>query len=719
MRPKVRMIAQAHLDPVWLWRWTEGRAEALATSRSAVDRLKEYPDLHYVRGESQVYEWIEQEAPALFAEIKELIRAGRWHVVNGMVVQPDMNLPCGESFVRQILLAKRYFQDHLGVDVRVAYCVDSFGHAGTLPQIFKKSGLDYYVMMRPGPHEKTLPQQAFWWEAPDGSRVLTYRIPDSYGSGNADHTPHLERSLAARPADLEDTMCFFGIGNHGGGPTKMQIENIKDIAAQRQDVEIVFDHPETYFHNVEKVGERLPVVVDELQFHATGCYSANSALKRTHRQAEAALLWAERMVALADVWASRPAQAAELPRLWHDLAFNEFHDTFAGSGIKEAEDEAIMCFGRIIMSCREIADSCGRLIGERVDTAGLGGTVLLFNPFPYARREYVEYEPWTEWQGWDVQGWGLVDETGKPVPHQRLEAQSAANAKLEGGIQRLVFPVDLPPMGYRLYRFAPGLPRTEAATKVQANAAGTLENDAVRVRLDGQTGAIVSCIDKATGVELVGKGGWNVAQVLEDKSDTWSHRVRVFEGPMLGQFGNARITVSEEGPLQASLFVERTWESSTWLQQIVLRAGERELTIRNWLDWQGQFRMVKLAFDAPVSAPQGVRDVPFGAYRCPSDGAEVPMLQWIDVQGTGADGRTLGVAVLNDGKCSGDVLGSAARVTVLRCPPYGYHEPHVMGLKKRYDWIDQGLQEFTLVVRPHLGAWQGAGVVRRARELGM
>ena len=179
-KPTVHMIGQAHLDPVWLWRWTEGRAEALATSQSAVDRLHEYPDFHFTRGEAQIYAWIEAENPALFQQIRELIRAGRWHVVNGMVIQPDMNIPQGESFVRQVLLGKRAMAEHLGVEPRVAYCVDSFGHAGTLPQLLRKCGFDSYVFMRPGPHEKELPSQAFWWEAPDGSRILTFRIAAAY-----------------------------------------------------------------------------------------------------------------------------------------------------------------------------------------------------------------------------------------------------------------------------------------------------------------------------------------------------------------------------------------------------------------------------------------------------------------------------------------------------------------------------------------------------------
>ena len=128
----VHMIGQAHLDPVWLWPWTEGRAEALATSRSAVDRLREYPDFHFTRGESLVYEWIEHDDPALYAEIVALIAEGRWHVVNGMVVQPDLNTPQGEAIVRQFLLGMAYFRDRLGVAPRVGYCVDTFGHPQAL-----------------------------------------------------------------------------------------------------------------------------------------------------------------------------------------------------------------------------------------------------------------------------------------------------------------------------------------------------------------------------------------------------------------------------------------------------------------------------------------------------------------------------------------------------------------------------------------------------------
>lgn len=715
MRPRVHMIAQAHLDPVWLWRWAEGRAEALATSRSAVDRLNEYPEFHFTRGEAQVYQWIEQENPELLAEIIALIRAGRWHVVNGMIVQPDMNLPQGESFVRQALLAKRYLQEKLGVDVRIAYCVDSFGHAGTLPQILKKCGFDYYVFMRPQEHEKNLPPQAFWWEAPDGSRILTHRISAAYTSWSPDATSQIERALADRPPELDDVMCFFGVGNHGGGPTRTQIENVLELARERSDAEIGFAHPQAYFDCIAPQAGALPVVADELQYHATGCYSVNSALKRTHRQAECSLLLAERMASLAEIWTGHAPERAQLGGLWHDLLFNQFHDTLAGSSIKEAEDEAIMAFSRVVLGAREMADTAGRLIGARVNTSGPGSTVLLFNPFPYPRQEYVEYEPWTENQRWQRYGWGLADEEGRAVPCQVIEAQaSVGNA--EHGIERLVFKAELPPLGYRLYRFARGLPAAEVPPQARVDSE-SLENDLLAVRLDPATGTIVSCQDKASGLDLVGPGGWNVAQALEDASDTWSHDVRAF-GPVIGQFGAPRITVGDRGPLQASLFLERLWGDSSWLQQIILRAGEREILLRNWLFWRGQWRMVKLAFDLPVSDAEGWRDVPFGALRTPGDGAEFPMQMWLDVTGTHA-GSQVGLAVLNDGKYAGDVNGSTLRLTILRCPPYAYHVPHVIGAKQRYDWVDQGLQEFTLCLRPHLGDWRAAGVVQRARELNL
>jgi alpha-mannosidase len=433
------------------------------------------------------------------------------------------------------------------------------------------------------------------------------------------------------------------------------------------------------------------------------------------------LLIAERMAALAEIWVGQPPDRPAFQRLWSDLCFNQFHDILGGTCIKEAQDESEMALGRVVLSSQELANTAGRLVGAQVNTSGPGGTVILFNPFPYPLESYCEYEPWTGWERWTANYWGLVDELGAPVACQPVEAQPAVSLTAERGFDRLVFKATLPPSGYRVYRFDHGLPSAQPAQGVSALPDG-LENERLSIYLDPQTGDIVSCRDKQTGLELVGAGGWNVPQVLDDPSDTWSHAVRSYD-QLLGQFGSPVIKVIDQGPLQASLLVERTWEDAsgahgTWTQQIVLRSGEKELLLRNWLHWQGGWRTLKLAFDAAVASPQGVRDVAFGALPFPNDGMETPMHMWAAVTGV-TPGGSAGLAVLNDGKYGCDLSGSVLRLTILRSPPYAYHVPHVIGSKQRYDWIDQGLQEFNLVVRPFTGAWQAAGVVQRARELNL
>ncbi len=415
-----------------------------------------------------------------------------------------------------------------------------------------------------------------------------------------------------------------------------------------------------------------------------------------------------------------------LRALWHDLCFVQFHDTLCGTTTREGADDAIMALGRVALGAQELTHDAARRLGTTIDTSGPGGTVLLFNPAAEPYEGYVEYEPWTEWQPWSV-GWQLTDESGAPTPHQLIETHEALS-RADHGPNRLVFPVSLPAMGYRLYRFArseTGAPPANPVVAPQDPAtAGPdfLANGLLHIRLDPETGDIVSCICVEDGLEWVGPGGWNVPLVIKDESDTWSHGVRRFED-VIGRFGAADIRMVDTGPLQASVLIERSYEGNTWLQQLVLRSGETELLIRNWLYWQGRWRMLKLAFDVAVTAPRARHDVPFGFAERPCDGQEVPTQMWMDVSGeatSGAgDAREAGLAIINDGKYGCDVSGSTARLTVLRCPPYAYHQPHPAGSKARYDWLDQGLQEFSVVLRPHVGDWRNASIVRRAREVNL
>jgi alpha-mannosidase len=193
----LHMIGNAHLDPVWLWQWPEGLQEAKATFRSALDRLDESADFVFTSSSAAIYKWVEENAPDLFAEIRERVAEGRWQIAGGWWIQPDCNLPGGESYVRQGLYGQRYFREKFGVTATVGYDVDSFGHHGMLPQIVAKMGMDSYVFMRPQEHEKELPGRLFWWEADDGSRVLTFRIAYAYTAGGTidDLDRHIRRYL--------------------------------------------------------------------------------------------------------------------------------------------------------------------------------------------------------------------------------------------------------------------------------------------------------------------------------------------------------------------------------------------------------------------------------------------------------------------------------------------------------------------------------------------
>ena len=243
------MIGNAHIDPVWLWRWPEGFSEVLSTCRTAVKLLKKYDELVFTRGEAIAYKWIEQADPQLFNEIKGLVKEGKWKIVNGWWVQPDCNIPNGESFVRQSLYGKSYFKEKFGINVEVGYCVDSFGHAGSLPQILSKSDFKYYLFMRPGPNEKELPT-IFRWRALDDSEVIAYRIVNSYATYSGDLTSHIEQTMNELPKDIQGGMCFYGVGNHGGGPTEEQINYILKNKKFNSQAVLKFGSPQDFFEEI-------------------------------------------------------------------------------------------------------------------------------------------------------------------------------------------------------------------------------------------------------------------------------------------------------------------------------------------------------------------------------------------------------------------------------------------------------------------------------------
>jgi len=217
---KIHMIGQAHIDPVWLWNWSEGISVVHSTFQSALDRMKETPDFKFTASSAQFYQWVAENDPAMLKEIRKRVEEGRWNTVGGWWVEPDMNIPSGEAMVRQGLYGQLTLERLLGRRSKVAFNPDSFGHTGNLPQIIKAQGMENYIFMRPGIREKTLPADLFWWEGTDGSRVLTYRIQMSYNDSGSvrSRLENIVSQYGNQP--MKSFMAYYGAGDHGGGPTE-------------------------------------------------------------------------------------------------------------------------------------------------------------------------------------------------------------------------------------------------------------------------------------------------------------------------------------------------------------------------------------------------------------------------------------------------------------------------------------------------------------------
>jgi alpha-mannosidase len=696
----LHMIGNAHIDPVWLWQWPEGYQEVRATFQSAIDRLEEYPDFVFTCDSVVYLQWIEESDPELFAKIRERIAEGRFHVIGGWWVEPDCNIPSGESYVRQALYGQRYLHDRFGITSTTGSNVDPFGHNAMLPQILRKSGLDSYVFLRPGPNELALPGQYFWWESADGSRVLAYRIPHEYGSPRGDIDEHVEKALGQLPADGRALMVFYGVGNHGGGPTKANIESIQRLnETTNRAPRLEFSSPRAFFDTVVK-DDNIPVHAGEMLHHAVGCYSAHSGVKRWNRRAENLIQRAEKWAVVADVLGGAPYPLDDLTKAWKLVLFNQFHDTLAGTSIAPAYEDSRDQYGHACSLAANAFNRAVQTISRRIEIPAEPELrpLVVFNPHPWPLRTDVEFE--YTWLPAD--GARMTDDAGAPVPVQTIRPHTTMSSSRG----RLVFPADVPPLGYRVYKLYPGADERPAMKATDT----TLENEHLAVEVDGEKGWVSRLFDKRTGVDLAGPG--EHAVVIDDHSDTWGHGVLRFD-QVAGAFECTSMRLVEHGPVRAVIRIESRFGDSTLIEDIVLGAGAPFVEVRSTLDWHEQLRMLKLRVPTWVQTDRATFEVPYGHLERRANGDEQPAQAWVDV----SDGRA-GLSVVNDSKYGHDVQGGDVGISAARGAVYAWHHPRVLDDPTgRYEYLDQGRQDFTYRLVPHAGDWRDAGTVRIAAEL--
>jgi len=689
MTARLHMIGNAHLDPVWLWRWPEGCAEAIGTCWAAVDLLTEHPGFVFTRGEAVVYRWIEELEPALFARVRRLVGEGRWVIVGGWWLQPDCNLPDGEAFIRQALYGKRYFRDRLGVDVTVGYNVDSFGHAGTLPMLLRHTGYDSYVFMRPMDKERTLPGALFDWVAPDGSRVTTFRVPPLYNDW-----PPIEEKMTLVEALAADAgypfMCFYGVGNHGGGPTRADLASIDRARDHGRD--LVFSDPARYFAEVASVPR--PEVRSELQMHAIGCYAAMAPIKVLNRRAEARLAQAEAACALALRHADAPYPHDRLRDLWETLLFNQFHDILCGTSIPRAMRDAVEALGGVVQGADDVLNTAVRRLAAIIAPAAdrADATFVVFNLTGTRVHAPLEHEPWIDRRVDEPRR--LLDDEGGEVAYQAIDAEAFVPR-----LRRIVFAADVPAFGYRVYRFVRGEPAAPIAPALVASPQ-FLESAAWRLEIDQATGGIAALVDKRAGRDVFG-GTAHLPIVVDDPSDTWSHGLDRF-GTEGAEFRCERVEVVEGGPLRAAVRTHaRTGDSMVTSTYLLHDDPALPLEIRVRVDWRERGRLLRLHYPVSVDAPAFRYEVPSGSAERPPDGREWPGQRWVLV--SGSDGY--GLAVASDAAYSYAADGASLYVTALRSPVYAYHDPYTLDPDAEYPYMDQGEHTFTmrLVAGPRVG----------------
>ncbi len=699
------MIGNAHLDPVWLWDWREGYQENQATLLSALQRLEEFEDFVFTCSSAQFYEWIEESNPELFSRVQKHVDSGRWVIVGGWWVQPDCNIPGAEAFARHSLISQTYFKEKFGHAARTGYCVDSFGHNAMLPQILKLSGMDNYVFQRPSAKENPeLPGCLFAWQSPDGSRVNTFRLPIGYciSSEIPARVEQFENEFVPQlPDGVEDIMFFYGVGNHGGGPTIANIETIKELQSSKPDINIAFSDPDTFFDKIASCD--LPVVEGDLQHHAAGCYAAKSTIKAMNRRAENGLLAAEKWSLLAEKMGLRRSFEDLTPQ-WKQLLFNQFHDTLAGTGLERAYYDARNQLGEVVSVSDRVQTQALRALAYQINIP-LDDTklpVVVFNPHSWPIEAPVEVETGT-FANIPVRGAIMVlDHVGRRVPSQKIDSSCKLN-----GRNRITFRAKVPALGYATYFLAA---ETAADPFVAPLEDLVLENEYLRVEFDPATGSIASMFDKRTEQQILSAP--TSAVVIDDRdTDTWGHTLVRLDNRE-GAFTATQFKVMDHGHVRTCLKVRSAYGDSTLTQVYSLYAGEAQIHVDATVNWQEKRRALKLEFPVNVLDGQAAVEIPFGHLNKKMDGKEEPMQQWADISG-----RSIGLSVINDSKYSVDFHDNTIALTALRSPVYAHHDPYELREDEDYSYIDQGIQHFSYALIPHSGDWRKAGTIKAAALL--
>lgn len=707
-RKTLFLVCNAHIDPAWLWEWEEGAAETISSFRTAADLCDEFQGFVFNHNEAILYQWIEEYDPALFKRIQKLVKEKKWNIMGGWYVQPDCNMPSGESFVRHCLLGKRYFKDKFGVDVTTAINFDPFGHTRGLVQILAKSGYDSYLFCRPDPSWMTLPREDFIWVGYDGSEILAHRATGYYGSGLGKAHEKIEAWIKQHP-DFSLGLILWGVGNHGGGPSRKDLQNISSLMRKSGDITILHSTPQAYFEKLARQKESLPRHAGNLNPWAVGCYTSVIRIKQKHRLLENEIYSLEKMASLAAAQNLNSYPHEEIHAALEDLLFIQFHDILPGSHVQNVEEASLrrLDHGLEIVS-RARAQTFFALASGQPRAKKNTTPLFVYNPHPFPIDTIVE----CEFQLADI-NWGPrftnvhVSHAGRPLPTQ-LEKEKSNISNLDWR-KRVVFHACLPPSQMARFDCAlESLPEKPKPLLKPRRGAIFFKNERLSVKINTRTGLMDYY--KIDGAPVLESKGFQLL-VLEDDEDPWHMRSRRY-GKVLGRFvlmdrqsgaifsgvkktSIPSVRVIEDGAARSVVEAVFAYKNSRACLRYKLPKKGTEIELEIRIFWNEKDKALKLAVPVLFHNPRYLGQSAYGVMDLAANGDEMVSQKWIAIV-SGQD--NLALTCINDGVYGSDFSSGVLRLTLLRSPAYSGHpipeREHIVMQDRFTPRIDQGERVF-------------------------
>lgn len=680
------MAGHAHIDMNWKWSFDETVATTIATFRTMLKLMEEYPEFHFSQSQAAIYKIIEDYAPSMMSEIQKRIREGRWEVTASTWVEMDKNMPCTDSLQNQILYAKKYLKEHWEIDsdaIEIDFAPDTFGHSAFIPEIDAMGNLKYMYHFR-GRGEND--QNLYRWKAPSGKELLCYREPCWYSSNMISrHALGLPRQ-AKTCGNLRTGLFLLGVGDHGGGPTRRDLNNARWMQEWPIFPRLRFGKIHEFFKEAESVREQLPVIERELNAVFTGCYTTQSRIKRGNRRAETALLNAEKLSALVSYEIKEQYAEKAFEKAWQDTLFTHFHDILTGSCVQDTREHAMGLYQGVMAVANTESSFALQTLAEAIDTSslkvyqseenddasrsfGAGGGYLAHGNIPtheigtgmnrifhvvnttsVEREENVLLTVW-DWPG-KLEWLEVMDEQGNVIPSERI---SDWKVFWQHRYFEILVTVKVPAYGYTtivLYEKEPVeitefIPNRYWFSQHTPLNDIVLENEYLKASFDSCTGALYSLIDKASGSERIRQGEsggfrYITAQKHPDSSwviDRWVDVKKVDGVHKLQPIG---------GVLQNGLEINQTVASSTINTKITLGSKDKFLKVQMEIDWKeesnGKEEQPVLSYCLPLEDVTGrwLCDAPGGALWREAKEMDMPCQRYGAAEHS--DGRVLALA---------------------------------------------------------------------------